>query len=63
MGKDIETCTRERRKLELNTIAKNIAKQFKYVYFGQSYNDALVNGLNIPLLKEQFMFIYSLIKI
>lgn len=42
---------------------KNIAKQFKYVYFGQSYNDALVNGLNIPLLKEQFMFIYSLIKI
>ena len=43
---------------------KNIAKQFKYVYFGQSYNDALVNGLNIPLLKEQFMFIYlSLIHI
>lgn len=62
MGKDIETCTRERR--NWNSIQlQNIAKQFKYVYFGQSYNDALVNGLNIPLLKEQFMFIYSLIKI
>lgn len=40
-----------------------LAKQFKYLFFGQSYNDALENGLNIPELKKQFIFIYNLIKI
>ena len=41
---------------------RKLAKQFKYIFFGQSYNDALENGLNIPKLKEQFLFIYGLIK-
>lgn len=40
-----------------------LVKQFKYLFFGQSYNDALENGLNIPELKKQFIFIYNLIKI
>lgn len=40
-----------------------LAKLFKYLFFGQSYNDALENGLNIPELKKQFIFIYNLIKI
>lgn len=31
---------------------KSIAKQFKYIFFGQSYNDALENGLNISELKN-----------
>ena len=42
---------------------KSIAKQFKYIFFGQSYNDALENGLNISELKKQFIFIYDLIKV
>lgn len=42
---------------------RSIAKQFKFIFFGQSYNDALINGLNIPQLREQFIFIYNLIKI
>lgn len=42
---------------------RKLAKQFKYIFFGQSYNDALENGLNIPKLKEQFLFIYGLIKV
>lgn len=29
---------------------KSIAKQFKYIFFGQSYNDALENGLKILFL-------------
>lgn len=41
---------------------RSIAKQFKFIFFGQSYNDALINGLNIPQLREQFIFIYNLIK-
>lgn len=42
---------------------KTIAKQFKYIFFGQSYNDALENELNISELKKQFIFIYDLIKV
>ena len=38
-------------------------RYLKYLFFGQSYNDALENGLNIPELKKQFIFIYNLIKI
>lgn len=39
-----------------------LAKQFRYLFLGESYDDALENGLNIQNLEEQFMFLYSIIK-
>lgn len=41
---------------------KLVAKQFKYIFYGQSFSDSLEAGLDVPSLKEQFMFIYNLIK-
>lgn len=41
---------------------KLLAKQFKYIFYGQSFSDSLGGGLDVPSLKEQFMFIYNLIK-
>lgn len=40
-----------------------LAQQFRYLFYGQSYDDALNNGLNVDKLKEQFLFLYSIIKI
>lgn len=39
-----------------------LAKQFRYHFYGQSYDDALEHGLNVEKMEEQFMFLYSIIK-
>lgn len=39
-----------------------LAKQFRYLFYGQSYDDALEHGLNVEKLEEQFMFLYNIIK-
>lgn len=39
-----------------------LAKQFRYLFYGQSYDDALEDGLNVEKMEEQFMFLYSIIK-
>lgn len=39
-----------------------LAKQFRYLFYGQSYDEALEHGLNVEKMEEQFMFLYSIIK-
>ena len=38
------------------------AQHFRYLFYGQSYDDALNNGLDVDRLKKQFMFLYNIIK-
>lgn len=39
-----------------------LAQHFRYLFHGQSYDDALNNGLDVDRLKKQFMFLYNIIK-
>ena len=39
-----------------------LAQHFRYLVYGQSYDDALNNGLDVDRLKKQFMFLYNIIK-
>ena len=39
-----------------------LAQHFRYLFYGQSYDDALNNGLDVDRLKKQFMFLYNIIK-
>ena len=39
-----------------------LAQHFSYLFYGQSYDDALNNGLDVDRLKKQFMFLYNIIK-
>lgn len=39
-----------------------LAQHFRYLLYGQSYDDALNNGLDVDRLKKQFMFLYNIIK-
>lgn len=52
----------ERGEIKSNLDSLLLAKQFRYLFYGQSYDDALEHGLNIEKMEEQFMFLYSIIK-
>lgn len=52
----------ENGEIKANLDSLCLAKQFRYLFLGESYDDALENGLNIQNLEEQFMFLYSIIK-
>lgn len=42
--------------------ALSIAQQFRYIFFGKSYDDSLEHGLNVKDLENQYMFLYNIIK-
>lgn len=37
-------------------------QQIRLIFLGKSYQDALRNGLDVNTLREQFIFLYFLIK-
>lgn len=39
-----------------------IAQQFRYTFYGKSYDDSLEEGLDVKKMEEQFMFLYNIIK-
>ena len=39
-----------------------LVQQVRLIFLGKSYQDALKNGLDVNALREQFYFIYFLIK-
>lgn len=43
--------------------ALDTALLFHNTYFGQSYEESFLNGLNLDTLRNNFLFIYSLIKV
>lgn len=45
-----------------DTDVKKAATMFRQMYFGLSYEQSFLNGLDVDLLAENFRYIYSLLK-
>ena len=53
---------KERGEIRSDTDVKKAATMFRQMYFGLSYEQSFLNGLDVDLLAENFRYIYSLLK-
>ena len=60
--KNIVERAQERGEIRNDLDSLLLAKQFRYLCYGQSYDDALEHGLNVEKMEEQLLFLYSIIK-
>ena len=53
---------KESGEIKSDTDVKKTATMFRQMFFGLSYEQAFLNGLNVDKLEENFRYIYSLLK-
>ena len=53
---------KDRGEIRPDTDVKKAATMFRQMYFGLSYEQSFLNGLDVDLLAENFRYIYSLLK-